>query len=211
VLCATAETIQEAKAFADQALAAAARKLGPEPLQEGGLVGEFWGHVITRPYMRALHEVAELCYAMGAKEEAVQHYREMLRLNPSDNLGVRYTLSPLLIELDLDREATLLMKTYARDNSAFFLYSKALIQFRKSPNTKTARKAMERAFLSNPNVAAIIVAEGPEAFPDHYTPGSPEEAALIVRAHAGAWNENFEFIPWMLQISLEVIQASYSQ
>lgn len=52
-----------------------------------------WGILENRPYMRAIQYQADL-YA-DAKEEkrATELYRLLLRMNPNDNQGVRYTLS----------------------------------------------------------------------------------------------------------------------
>jgi len=56
-------------------------------------VGKFWGHLETRPYMRARLGLAVALWARVACEHAISHAREMLRLNPNDNQGVRYALA----------------------------------------------------------------------------------------------------------------------
>ena len=57
-------------------------------------VGHFWGLLETRPYMRArCGGIAQMLWASGRHEEAVAHYRDLLRLNPNDNQGVRSTCS----------------------------------------------------------------------------------------------------------------------
>ena len=46
------------------------------------LRGEFWGHLETRPYMRARLGLAQALRDLGRDDEAVAHYRALLELNP---------------------------------------------------------------------------------------------------------------------------------
>lgn len=59
-------------------------------------VGHFWGLLETRPYLRTRLGLAHALWTAGRRAEAVQHLQDMLRLNPNDNQGVRYTLARLL-------------------------------------------------------------------------------------------------------------------
>jgi len=52
-----------------------------------------WGFIENRAYLRAIQYRADLFADEGKKEEAIELYRLLLRLNPNDNQGVRYTLS----------------------------------------------------------------------------------------------------------------------
>lgn len=54
-----------------------------------------WGFIENRAYMRAVQYRADLYADEGEKEEAIELYRLLLKLNPNDNQGVRYTLSGL--------------------------------------------------------------------------------------------------------------------
>ena len=76
-------SLEEARELLEQGVAAGERALGPEPFE--GDVGYFWGLIETRPYMRARAALAETLWALGGREEAVAHQRELLRLNPNDN------------------------------------------------------------------------------------------------------------------------------
>ena len=53
----------------------------------------FWGDMDNRAYMRAVQYRADPYADKGEKEKAIELYRLLLRLNPNDNQGVRYTLS----------------------------------------------------------------------------------------------------------------------
>ena len=71
--------------FYHEAVAAGERTLGAEYF--GKEVGHFWGLVETRPYMRARYALADTLDADGQVDEAIVHYRELIRLNPGDNQG----------------------------------------------------------------------------------------------------------------------------
>ncbi|MEW5797316.1 MAG: hypothetical protein AB1772_13305, partial [Candidatus Zixiibacteriota bacterium] len=123
------ETEEEAIRIYEMAVEAGERALGKKAFKQN--VGYFWGLIETRPYMRARAGLAQTLWVAGAKEEAAGHYRELLRLNPNDNQGIRYLVLPCLIELNLDEEAESLMKQFEGDCMAIWLYSRALLDFRK--------------------------------------------------------------------------------
>lgn len=52
-----------------------------------------WGDMDNRAYMRAIQYMADLSADQEEKERAIELYRLLLKLNPNDNQGVRYTLS----------------------------------------------------------------------------------------------------------------------
>lgn len=51
-----------------------------------------WGDMDNRAYMRAIQYMADLSADRGEKDKAIEWYRLLLKLNPNDNRGVRYTL-----------------------------------------------------------------------------------------------------------------------
>ena len=91
---------KEALRLYEQGVAAGERALGPEAFQRD--VGHFWGLLETRPYLRARLGLAHALWTAGRRDEAVAHLQDMLRLNPNDNQGVRYTLAGFLLFLDRD-------------------------------------------------------------------------------------------------------------
>lgn len=52
-----------------------------------------WGDIDNRAYMRAIQYRADLYADEGANRKAIELYRLLLKLNPNDNQGVRYTIS----------------------------------------------------------------------------------------------------------------------
>ena len=74
--------------------------------------GHIWGLLETRPFMRALEGLALTLRESGQPEEALSIYRELLRLNPGDNQGIRYNLADLLLKLNRDAELGKLLEDY---------------------------------------------------------------------------------------------------
>jgi tetratricopeptide (TPR) repeat protein len=52
-----------------------------------------WLDIENRAYLRAIQWQAELYQNKGDTEKAIELYRLLLKLNPNDNQGVRYTLA----------------------------------------------------------------------------------------------------------------------
>ncbi len=61
-------------------------------------VGEFYLISETRPYMRMLFELAYLYSKNGNTNKVISIYKQMLELDDSDNMGIRYNLVNYLIE-----------------------------------------------------------------------------------------------------------------
>src|SRR5262245_8594464 len=91
LLAEEADSRKEALTLYEQGVAAGERALGPEAFREQA--GHFWGLLPTRPYMRARQGLAFSLWKAGRRDDAVGHLQDMLRLNPNDNQGIRYTLA----------------------------------------------------------------------------------------------------------------------
>lgn len=79
-------------------------------------VGHFWGILDTRPYMRARFAHIEAMLSVKnylAVEKAHEHVMDILRLNRSDNMGVRDLAPVLKLRLGRDQECYDFCKWYA--------------------------------------------------------------------------------------------------
>ncbi len=174
---------------------AAATALGKDMTE---LAGEFWGFHETRPYMRACQGLAVALADAGQISDAIEQYREMLRLNPNDNQGVRYELVPLLLEQDRDAEAIEVLDEYPEE-SALWLYMKALVEFRGGGSSPKSKKAIRAAFKGNDHVMKLLQSDDPPMMPESYALGSPEEAAICLQELQTVWEETEGFLEWMFQ------------
>lgn len=89
----------------------------PENVFENG-VGRFWGLYDTRDYMRARYALADkllqrFTKSAAAVAAALDHMVDMLRLNRSDNMGLRDAVPALYLRLGRDQEAYDFIKWWA--------------------------------------------------------------------------------------------------
>ena len=143
--------------------------------------GHFWDRVDTRPYMRARCALAQTLEALGRRDEALDHYRDLLRLNPNDNQGVRDLMLPLLVVSGRDDEALALVDQFADDPSAVWRYGRALVTYRREGESTAAATRLREALRSNRRVAKYLLgaAPFPAQDPETYAFGSEEEAVIL--------------------------------
>ncbi|RPJ72109.1 MAG: hypothetical protein EHM24_10120 [Acidobacteria bacterium] len=146
ILAEHAPTAERALPLYEQAVAAGARALGKD-LE--ALAGELWGHVPARPYMRARLELAQTLERLGREDEAISEMQELLRLNRSDNQGVRYQILPRLVQRGRREEAAAVLEAYPDDVGATMPYCRALLEFQAGGDGETARAALAVAVAQN--------------------------------------------------------------
>jgi len=189
---------EKALNFYAEGVAAGERALGTQFFEEEA--GHFWGILQTRPYMRARFGLAQCLEESGNLDEAVKHYRELLRLNPNDNQGVRDMLLPCLLETNADNEAAELLKQYKNDEVlAIWCYTRALLTFRQKGDTATARKHLKKAIGVNKYVPKYLLGYGemPEFLSSSYSPGSVEEAVICAERLTDVWEQTKGAIEWL--------------
>jgi tetratricopeptide (TPR) repeat protein len=193
----TASTPEEAAGLYRQGVEAGEKSLGKAAFRDD--VGLFWGILETRPYMRARHGLAIALWQLGKRDEAMAHYRDMLRLNPNDNQGIRYILLDCLLELGRDEEAAKLMKRYKDDGSAHWAWAGALLLFRREGDNPASRKALVRAVKTNSHVAAYLLGRKklPRALPALVSMGGEDEAIAYVHDSAAPWAASPGILAWL--------------
>ena len=184
-------------------------KAGEQALGVGtfsNLVGQFWGFLETRPYMRARAGLAECLCRLGKHKEAVEHYWAMLRLNHNDNQGIRYLLAAcLLVDLG-DTESLLeLLKQYDGDVSAVWYYTWALVTFIYQGDSPRARRRLKSALKQNPYVVPYLLLEKrlPKKLPEYIGMGDETEAVVYCAEFGSAWYKTKEAIAWLKSVLSE--------
>ena len=137
ILANQAASRDQARQLLEEGVAAGQRAIGPKTFETSA--GHFWLDQRTRPYMRARLGLAQCLWESGQRAQAVEHYAEMLRLNPNDNQGVRYLLLGGLVDLDRDEDAQRLLQRYEHDGSAEWAYTTALLAFRREGDSAVSR------------------------------------------------------------------------
>jgi len=192
-----AESLEEAIDLYRKGVEAGERTLGKKAFKED--VGYFWGLLETRPYMRARAGLAQSLWEAGQREEAVEHYWDLLRLNPNDNQGIRDLLMPCLIELGRDEDAEKLFKQYEEDGMAVWMYSRALLDFRKYGDSQIADKSFKAALDENEHVPSYLLGRKkmPRTLPDYYGFGDDNEAVFYAHGNKAAWKATSGALEWL--------------
>ena len=194
-----ADTVGRALEYYRQGVEAGERSLGEAYFEE--YAGHFWGLLETRPYMRARQGLANTLWELGREEEAITHYRDILRLNPNDNQGVRYSLLNLLLRLNRDAEAQELLKEYKEDGMAEWLYTRSLLAFRAGGASQAAEGALREALKMNPHVPAYLTGRKriPGRLPDYVGWGDENEAAAYASSYLSSWRRTPGAVDWLRQ------------
>ena len=192
-----AKNLEEAIDLYRKAVEAGERALGKKTFKED--VGHFWGLLETRPYMRARAGLAQSLWEASQREEAVEHYWDMLRLNHNDNQGIRDLLMPCLIALGRYEDAEKLFKQFEEDGMAAWMYSRALLDYRKYGDSPAADKSLKAALDENKHVPSYLLGRKkmPRALPSHYGFGDDNEAVLHAHGNTAAWKVTPGAMEWL--------------
>ncbi|HSG43669.1 MAG TPA: hypothetical protein VLA72_10990 [Anaerolineales bacterium] len=192
-----ADTVKRALELYRQGVEAGSHALGAKYFQEN--TGYFWGLLETRPYMRARQGLATTLWRLKRYEEAIEHFHELLRLNPNDNQGNRDILLDLLIQIEHYQEALDLIEQYREEWSALWLYSRALLEFQRNGVSATAKKALQQALDENPFVPAFLLGQKrvPNRRMDSYGWGDESEAIYYVSEHLNYWRRISGAVAWL--------------
>lgn len=161
--------------------------------------GDFWGIVETRPFMRAMEGVGHASLQLGDVHAATECFREMLRLNPGDNQGVRYALMAIALESDDRALAAELFGQYDDEVSPPWDYGRALTRFREEGDNPASRLALGTALVLNGYLPAYLLGEKrlPANPPLEYSPGTASEAACFAADLAPGWQKTHGALEWL--------------
>jgi tetratricopeptide (TPR) repeat protein len=206
-----AKSPREAIEGLQKAVAAGERSLGATFIRENK--GDFWGILETRPYMRALAELANLLRGQGIYLDAIRHYEKMLELNPGDNQGVRDPLLGLYLAVSDLEGAGKLLKKYKEDSMANFAWGRVLERF-LAGDLGGAEAALKAARKANGHMELYMSGRKalPKYLPGSYSPGSEEEAILCLDTMTVAWAAHEDALFWMMErLMAEQVQPTSIQ
>ncbi len=193
----TARNLNEAKELYEQGVKAGERALGPQVFEEG--VGHFWGITETRPYMRARVGLAQCLWGLDERKKAIEHYTDMLRLNPGDNQGIRYILINCLLSEGDDEAAGKLLDEYKDDGAATWLYSRLLLTFRQEGAGRKVNRQLKDALKYNPNVPLYLlgIENIPKRLPEYSGFGDENEAIYYTVEAVEVWVKTPGALKWL--------------
>jgi len=193
----TARSLEEAKSLYEKGVMAGERALGRQMSQDN--VGHFWGILETRPYMRAQAGLAQSLWMLGKRQEAIDHYSGMLRLNPNDNQGIRYILAQCFLEIGADEDLEKLLDQYPEDAAASWLYIRALWVFGREGESKRAKAFLKQALKVNPFVPSYLLAKKkiPKRLPEYIGWGDDREAVAYAAESIDTWRKTQGALDWV--------------
>ncbi|WP_373895450.1 SEC-C metal-binding domain-containing protein [Virgibacillus natechei] len=188
LLAEDAASIHEAYQLLHKGIIAGEKDLGKDFFWENK--GHFWMMMETRPYMRVKAAFADTCTILGETETAMEHYEELLELNRSDNQGIRYDLLPLYLETEDYDEAQELLDQFKEDQSANFLYNRALLTYFTKGVTSNTKALLKEAVEQNPYVIEYLTGKKaiPEEYPNYIGMGDEQEAIAYVQENIHLWS-----------------------
>jgi tetratricopeptide (TPR) repeat protein len=192
-------TIEEARDLYEQGVQAGERAIGPEAFRDN--VGDFWGILETRPYMRARAGLAQVLWLLGERRQAVEHLQDMLRLNPNDNQGLRYVLMGWLLQTGDDRALGELLHHYEEDYSAEWLYTNALWLYRREGASPKSGRALKKALEENSSVPLYLLGRRkmPRELPEYISFGGESEAVSYAAGAIEAWRDTEGALMWLAE------------
>lgn len=122
-----------------------------------------WGHIGNRFYHRLLWLQMCLNHDSGASEAAAKVARKLLRLNPGDNLGVRYVLPFLQLEQGEVAAARRSLKAIADERGLTAAATRAFVAFAEE-NLELFRREMVTALFTLPVMRSFLMND-PKALP----------------------------------------------
>lgn len=183
--------------LADETVEFAATLLGPETFEQ--YVGDFWGLHETRPYMRARLVLVNRLIDAARMSEAIDHMRDMLRLNPGDNQGVRWILLEILLRVG-DWDATdELFAAYPDEGSVGFQFTHVLTEFRREGDTPRVRQLLQDAIECNEHVVSLLTGAEPTRYESFgmLTWGGKDEAHVYSQQFLAIWKSTPGAISWL--------------
>ena len=188
--------IEETLRLYQAGVEAGERALGARAFAED--MGYFWGILKTRPYMRARAGLAQCLWGLGKHKEAIEHYHDMLRLNPGDNQGIRYLLAASLLEMG-DIEALKQLLGKYDEPTAAWLYTGALVTFLQHGDSPESQQRLVEALEQNPYVAPYIFGKKrlPKRLPDYMGFGDKNEAVIYAAEFGIGWLKTKGAISWL--------------
>lgn len=137
------DDIEKLKKKLEKIIAKSEKHLTEEGYFDEDCVGDFWGILETRPYMRARYKYVSILITMGKYQKAKEECIELLELNENDNMGIRYILMGIYAHFEDELFAIRLYKQYSECSVHMLL--PLIVLYYKADSYKTAEKYLRLA------------------------------------------------------------------
>ena len=147
--------------------------------------------------------LAQILWATGDWDGAIEHAQEMLRLNPGDNQGVRYPLMLWLLETERAEDLEALFEEYSDDAMADGLYPRVLFAFRLYGDSRQTRAILKEAIKWNPHVPDCLLGRRrpSRSMSEYVAVGGEDEAANHALAALPLWRKTPGALEWLAEMA----------
>jgi len=192
----TSETAAELIGALEHALTCGETRLGEEFFAE--FMGDFWPMVEARPYLRTIKQLGQVLWSVGRRFDAVENYRNLLDLDPSDHMGSSTLLLGRYLSMGEVQYSWDLLEEYDDGENAVYQWAWVLVQL-LADDEDAAADALEHALAVNAYVVDHLFGLVPEddENPPYVAAGSPAEAALCGQILGEAWERNPDAHLWL--------------
>ena len=166
-------------------------------------IGDFWGLIETRPYMRVCQTYVGTLLMNRKMRLAAKACESMLRLCSRDNLGIRYTLIHIYAYLEEEKAAQKIFKKYHGAEETRLPLAMALLSY-KLGKEEAAQRYLQMLLDNTTDVKKFFSAYGWKKMetytetlsPYSYRPHTMEELFLIFTDHLYAYGDSPAFFFW---------------
>jgi len=139
---------------------------------------------------------------LGERQAAIEHYTDMLRLNPGDNQGIRYVLAHCLLQAGEDEALGRLLDQFKDDDMAEWSYTRALWRFRRDGANAAAKSALNKALKANRFVPAYLLGKKklPRQLPGYIGFGDENEAVSYAVEGIDDWRATPGALEWLASV-----------
>lgn len=193
----------EKKALAEKAVEVSKNIIGEDNIEK--FINKCLDYEVTNGYYSSKYRLGSLLWSIGQKDEAIENFKELIRLCPNDRLLVRSILLSWLISIDKFEDAFSLLEQYKNDNLLGTRLSRALYLF-KNNDLEEAKRNLRLANAINPFVLKYITKQKkvPSTNNEFKKLGSEEEAVFYMKYAEEAWDNVKGSREWVRKIKDEL-------
>lgn len=148
-------------------------------------------------YLEARQHLASAISVRGEREAGYAHWREVLRLDPSDPAKCSFDFADALIDGEKYDEANEILAGVTEEGGARGAYARALLAF--ATKAADADAKLDAAVKANGFAPAYLIGDRkpPKTTPMEVPPGGREEAGVIAVNAGAAWARVPGAITWL--------------
>lgn len=164
-----------------------------------------WGMIDCRPYLRTIHSLALAYQERGLLDKAIELYRYLLRVNPSDNQSCGMLLFNALVAKGNLEQAEEAAQKYAKGRDTedcFFSWGFVLIDYQRHQQGQCTEAQLEsslvKALAHYPFVVDWLLSNEPlPPIPQYAIVGSQSEALTYAGGAKPAWTATNGGLTWL--------------